>query len=137
MATSKSRQLDRKKFFGDPLLVVTICVLTVLLALFILYPLSMLLIESVYETKTVTTEAGETVTTSRLTGEVFGRVMGMNRFRKAFTNTLILGFLVGIGSTLLGLLFAYVDVYVDIRNRFSADCSLSFRSCRWFLRLSC
>ena len=118
MATSKSRQLDRKKFFGDPLLVVTICVLTVLLALFILYPLSMLLIESVYETKTVTTEAGETVTTSRLTGEVFGRVMGMNRFRKAFTNTLILGFLVGIGSTLLGLLFAYVDVYVDIRNRF-------------------
>ncbi len=118
MATSKSRQLDRKKFFGDPLLVVTICVLTVLLALFILYPLSMLLIESVYETKTVTTEAGETVTTGRLTGEVFGRVMGMNRFRKAFTNTLILGFLVGIGSTLLGLLFAYVDVYVDIRNRF-------------------
>ncbi|MBQ7487118.1 MAG: iron ABC transporter permease [Clostridia bacterium] len=118
MATSKSRQLDRKKFFGDPLLVVTICVLTVLLALFILYPLSMLLIESVYETNTVTAEDGTAIVNSHITGAVFTRVMGMNRFRKAFKNTLILGFLVGFGSTMLGLLFAYVDVYVDIKSKF-------------------
>ena len=58
----KSRQgaaLDRKKFFADPVMVVTIVLLTVLLALFILYPLAMLLLDSVYvrETKLVPLES--------------------------------------------------------------------------------
>ena len=51
----KSRQgaaLDRKKFFADPVMVVTIVLLTVLLALFILYPLAMLLLDSVYVRET-------------------------------------------------------------------------------------
>ena len=105
LATSKSKQLDRKKFLGDPTLVVTVVILTVFLLLFILYPLSMLLIDSVYE-------AGTGMTVS-----VFSRVLGMERFRTAFSNTLVLGFLTGLGSTLLGLLFAYVDVYVSIRSK--------------------
>ena len=79
-------------------------VLLIFLALFILYPLAMLLIDSV---------ASE----GRLTFEIFSRVLDMGRFRTAFTNTLELGFIVGLGSTALGLLFAYVDVYVDIRLR--------------------
>ena len=44
--------LDRKKFFADPVMVVTIVLLTVLLALFILYPLAMLLLDSVYVRET-------------------------------------------------------------------------------------
>ena len=104
MATSNSKRLDRKKFFGDPTLVVTVAILTIFLLLFILYPLSMLLIDSFYEEGTVTFS-------------VFGRVLDMGRFRTAFGNTLVLGMLTGLGSTLLGLLFAYVDVYVRIRSR--------------------
>ena len=43
----QSAALDRKKFFGDPVMVITIIVLSIFLALFILYPLSMLLVDSV------------------------------------------------------------------------------------------
>lgn len=40
--------LERKKFFADPAMVTTIILLSVLLALFILYPLAMLLMDSVH-----------------------------------------------------------------------------------------
>ena len=46
MRTKQSAALERKKFFGDPVMVVTIGLLLVLLALFILYPLAMLLVDS-------------------------------------------------------------------------------------------
>ena len=99
MLKAQSAKLDRKKLFGDPVLITTIVILVILLTLFILYPLSMLLIDSIW---------GD----NGLTLSVFGRVLEMGTFRTAFANTLRLGFIVGIGSTVLGLLFAYVDVYV-------------------------
>ena len=105
MLKAQSAKLDRKKLFGDPVLITTIVILVILLTLFILYPLSMLLIDSIW---------GD----NGLTLSVFGRVLEMGTFRTAFTNTLRLGFIVGIGATVLGLLFAYVDVYVDIKSRF-------------------
>ncbi len=105
MLKAQSAKLDRKKLFGDPVLITTIVILVILLTLFILYPLSMLLIDSIW---------GD----NGLTLSVFGRVLEMGTFRTAFANTLRLGFIVGIGSTVLGLLFAYVDVYLDIKSRF-------------------
>ncbi len=230
MASSQSSKLDRKKFFGDPVLVVTIIALIAFLSLFILYPLAMLLMDSVLvrETKLYSieslvngeeiqyvTEKGETVSdnrspvcvrltsptegvgekivplysstglfagratmadveagkpiylktvnnkdkavyialdqlttvqetpqTFRANGRVikkmdgielsdlciqlhednwtldaFPRIFSDYTFNRAFTNTLILGALTGLGSLLIGLLFAYVDVYVHIRNR--------------------
>ena len=47
MAARQSAQLDRKKFFGDPVMVVTIIVLVLFLCLFIVYPLAILLVDSV------------------------------------------------------------------------------------------
>jgi iron(III) transport system permease protein len=44
--------------------------------------------------------------------------MALANFRRAITNTLKVGFLVGIASALIGLLFAYVEVYVKLRTRF-------------------
>ena len=52
MKTRQSAALERKKFFADPVMVCTIALLTVLLALFILYPLAMLLLDSVYVRET-------------------------------------------------------------------------------------
>ena len=52
MKTRQSAALERKKFFGDPVMVVTIGLLVILLALFILYPLAMLLMDSVHVTGT-------------------------------------------------------------------------------------
>ncbi|MBR2991634.1 MAG: iron ABC transporter permease, partial [Solobacterium sp.] len=104
MATSQSRELDRKKFFADPIMVTTIVVLVVFLTLFILYPLAILLVDSI-------------VSGNGLTLDVFRRVLALGSFRKAITNTLKVGFLVGILSALIGLLFAYVEEYVQLKTR--------------------
>lgn len=105
MAKSQSASLERKKLLADPILVSTICLLVVFLTIFILYPLAILLVDSF-------------VSDNGITLDVFKRVMGLSNFRRAITNTLKVGFLVGIASALIGLLFAYVEVYVKLRTRF-------------------
>ena len=82
----------------------TIVILLTGLTLFILYPLATLLLNSIYED-------------GRITLAVFSRVLSMARFRKAFTNTLQLGLITGVGAVLIGLLFAYVDCYVKVRSK--------------------
>ena len=99
MATTQSAALDRKKLMGDPILVTTIVVLITFLTLFILYPLAILLVDSF-------------VGDGGFSLDVFRRIFDMPTFTRAITNTLKVGFLVGILSTLVGLLFAYVEVYV-------------------------
>ena len=88
MARSQNARLERKKFFSDPILVSMIIVLLIFLSLFILYPLLMLLSDSIYSE-------------GKVTLDVFKRVLSMSRFRKAFTNTLVLGFIV------LGVVIGY------------------------------
>lgn len=99
MARTQSAALDRKKLMGDPILVTTIVVLITFLTLFILYPLAILLVDSF-------------VGNGGFSFNVFKRIFDMPTFTRAITNTLKVGFLVGILSTLIGLLFAYVEVYV-------------------------
>ena len=76
--------------------------------MFILYPLAVLLVDSVYGPET------------GLTMSIFQRIFQMPSFRKAITNTLKVGMTVGVLSTLIGLLFAYVEVYVKLRTKFTA-----------------
>lgn len=101
-AKKNSAQLDRKKLLSDPIMMGMIIVLLIFLVLFIVYPLFVLLIDSVY-------------TDGKFTLDVFKRVLSMQRFRQAFVNTVELGIITGLLSTLIGLLFAYVDVYVKLR----------------------
>lgn len=103
-AKSRSAELDRKKLFGDPIMVSTIVILLVFLVLFIVYPLFVLLVDSFY-------------TEGKFTFEVFERVLSLQRFRTAFSNTVVLGLLTGVLSTIIGLLFAYVDIYVKVRTK--------------------
>ena len=232
MARNQSARLDRKKLFGDPVLIVTIIALTVFLALFILYPLAVLLMDSVLVRETrlysvaslvsgdkieYLSEKGEAISDNRSpvyvrlvsptegvgeklvplysstglfagravmddiekgktvylktvnskdkavyialdqlttvqetpqtyrangrlikkmdgielsdlciqlhqdnwTLDAFPRIFNDYTFNRALTNTILLGALTGLGSLLIGLLFAYVDVYVHIRNKFS------------------
>ena len=106
MATRQSVALDRKKLLADPIMVTTIVVLITFLALFILYPLAVLLVDSVYGKE------------SGLSLDTFRRIFAMGNFRTAISNTLKVGFAVGVFSTILGLLFAYVEVYVKVRSKF-------------------
>ena len=101
-AKKNSAQLDRKKLLSDPIMMGMIIVLLIFLVLFIVYPLFVLMIDSVYPE-------------GKLTLDVFKRVLSMQRFRQAFVNTVELGIITGLLSTLIGLLFAYVDVYVKLR----------------------
>ena len=71
--------------------------------MFILYPLAILLVDSAYSDGHVTLD-------------IFKRVLAMPTFTRAITNTLKVGFVVGILSTLIGLLFAYVEVYVRMNK---------------------
>ena len=87
------------------MLVTTIIVPIVFLTLFILYPLAILLVDAVVG------ESGPTLS-------VFQRVLAMPSFETAISNTLVLGLFVGIVATLIGLLFAYVEVYVNLKSRF-------------------
>ena len=105
MAKDQGAALDRKKLMGDPIMVSTIVVLIAFLTLFILYPLAILLVDSF-------------VTDSGISFDVFARIFQMGSFTTAITNTLAVGFLVSIVSALVGLLFAYVEVYVKLRTKF-------------------
>ena len=100
----QSAALDRRKLLADPIMVTTIVVLIAFLTLCILYPLAILLVDSFY---------GD----GRLTFDVFKRIFAMPTFTRAISNTLKIGFVVGIFSALIGLLFAYVEVYVKM-NKF-------------------
>ena len=102
----QSRELDRKKFFSDPVLVCTVVFLMIAMLLFVLYPLVYLLIDSVQDEQT-----------GAFTTAIFKRVLGMAGFQRAFWNTLRAGIITGVLSTMVGLLFAYVDVYVHIRSK--------------------
>ena len=99
MARAQGAALERKKLMADPIMVTTIVVLIAFLTLFILYPLAILLVDSF-------------VGDGSLSLDTFRRIFAMPRFTTAITNTLKVGFLVGILSALIGLLFAYVEVYV-------------------------
>lgn len=105
MASRQSAALDRKKMLGDPIMVTTIVVLIAFLTLFILYPLAILLVDSVYGAET------------GLTLSIFQRIFQMKTFRTAITNTLKVGLMVGLISTMVGLLFAYVEEYVKVHSR--------------------
>lgn len=227
MAARQSARLERKKFFGDPVMVVTIVVLIALLLLFIVYPLAILLVDSVLvrETELCSVEAlasgeltfftqdggtpaerdaiyvklplmveeggeklvplysrislfprqakledadgplylkvvnatdrtawqdvrklmevSKTPMTYKTNGRLIKKAEGLEpadicvqlrknnwsldafprifkdyTFNRALRNTLLLGMLTGFGSLVIGLLFAYVDVYVHIRSRF-------------------
>ena len=105
MARTQGAALDRKKLMADPIMVTTIVVLIAFLTLFILYPLAILLVDSF-------------VTDSGPSFEVFTRIFQMGSFTTAITNTLAVGLLVSIVSALVGLLFAYVEVYVKLKTKF-------------------
>ena len=105
MARGQGAALDRKKLMADPIMVTTIVVLITFLTLFILYPLAILLVDSF-------------VGDGSFGLSIFRRIFAMPSFVKAIKNTLRVGFVVGILSTMVGLLFAYVEVYVRM-NRFA------------------
>lgn len=91
----------RPSWLRDPVLVGTVLVLWVLLFLFILYPLAALLVRTFVQ--------GGRFTLANLLA-----ILGDPSQRQAFWNSLLLGSLVGVCGTLLGLLFAFTAVRANL-----------------------
>ena len=104
MNKKQSAALDRIKFFKDPVLVTTVAIVLLLLAVFILYPLVILLVDSF-------------VVEGRISLDVFKRIIDTNKLQVPLMNTLKAGIITSVFSTVIGLLFAYVEVYVKLRSK--------------------
>ncbi len=105
---SQSKKLDRKKFWNDPILIAMIVIITIFLTLFIVYPLVMLLSEALRNSD------------GQFTLQTIKDTLTYVTFKKAFFNTLKLGLIVGVTSTIVGMLFAYIDVYVKTKTKILA-----------------
>jgi len=104
--SAQGRSLDRKKFFRDPFLIVSILFLLGFLTLFIIYPLTILL------------KDGFASSTKAFTFDSFAYAFTKTSgFMTAMKNSIIIGLAVSFGATIVALLFAYVEVYVKTKIR--------------------
>lgn len=90
---------DMKKIWRDPLLLITIIFVILTLAIFIIYPLIAVLKVSFVDNGGFSLNA-------------YINTLNDSDFKSALWNTLILGFTVGILSTIIGFIFAYADSYI-------------------------
>ena len=101
----QAKNLDRKKVLGDPILMAMIVIIIIFLTLFIVYPLVMMLSEAFMD------ETGNP--TLQTLHDTFNYVT----FKKSFTNTVKLGMITGCTSVIIGMLFAYIDVYCKLKSK--------------------
>jgi len=95
----KNDSTNMKKIWRDPMLLITIVFVILTLLIFILYPLFSILKESFIS------EHGITLSSYKSTLQNID-------FQNTLRNTLLLGFIVGGLSTLIGFIFAYADSYI-------------------------
>ena len=88
----------------DPVLTVTIAALWLLLGLFVVYPLIMLFGAAFFSD-------------GRLSLETLGTLLNQPNTRKAFSNSLLLGLLVGVFGTALGFVFAFTVSRANLSPR--------------------
>lgn len=101
----QARRLDRQKVLRDPILMAMIVIMVIFLTLFIIYPLVMLLSEAFRDT-----DGNLSLQTLR---DTFTYVT----FKQSFLNTVKLGMIVGCTSVVVGMLFAYIDVYCNLKSK--------------------
>ena len=94
----------RRRWLADPALGVTRAALWLLLALFVIYPLLMMLSAAFLED-------------GRFSLGAFFAILAKPSHRAAFLNSLLLGALVGLFGTALGFLFAFTVARGSLRLR--------------------
>ena len=88
----------------DPVLAVTVAALWLLLALFVIYPLAMLVATAFF-------------TDGQLSLSTLGTLLGQPNTRAAFSNSLLLGTLVGVLGTAVGFVFAFTVSRANLPTR--------------------
>lgn len=95
----KNSRDNMKRIWRDPALAITIIFVALALLVFIIYPLFSILKESFIG------KSGPTFSS-------YGKTFQNNVFQQTLRNTLVLGFVVGGLSTIIGFVFAYADSYI-------------------------
>lgn len=117
-ARRQSRILDTKKLFKEPFTITMILLLMVFLFFFVVYPLL-----SVFQNGfTIHKKIGindDGIAIYSLVGSLdnFAYIFEYLGFGDAIKNSLIIGLIVALGATLIGFLFAYVEVYVHFKSK--------------------
>jgi iron(III) transport system permease protein len=106
MSTKQSRSLARKKFFADPITIVTTIAIFLFLFFFVIYPLAILL------------KDGFATKYKDFTFDSLNYIFNPEtvNFSAPMVHSLIIGLAVAFGATIVGVLFAYVDVYVKVNS---------------------
>jgi iron(III) transport system permease protein len=104
MSTKQSRSLSRKKLLADPITIVTTVAILLFLVFFVLYPLAILL------------KDGFATKYKAFSFDSFAYIFGALNYGKPIVTSIVIGLAVALGATAIGLLFAYVDVYVKVRS---------------------
>lgn len=105
----QAKKTEIKKFFKDPVTVVAIIGLLFFLLMFTVYPLLILLKDAF-----VRRYGGVDQTTAYQFTYIFSTL----NYQSSIKNSLVIGLVVALGATLVGFLFAYVDVYLKVKGRF-------------------
>ncbi len=118
-AHRQSKKLDTKKLFKEPFTITVILLLVIFLFFFVVYPLLNLFSNgfSVLQ-KIGVDEDGLPIRANTFSFENFTYIFQKLFFSEAIKNSLLIGLLVAFGSTLVGFLFAYVEVYVHFKSKF-------------------
>ncbi|MBP3737371.1 MAG: iron ABC transporter permease [Lachnospiraceae bacterium] len=101
----QGKELENKKLTSDSVLMIAIVGISVLLILFVIYPMVMLIGES-FE-----------VAEGQSLFQNYINVLNMSTFKKALKNTIIIGLVSSTLSTIIGFLFGYVDAYLNVKSR--------------------
>ncbi len=94
-----------KKIARDPVLLAAILLCIVSLAIFVVFPLYKVLQQSCFNPD------------GALSLEAYSQLISSGENLKAFSNTILLGTVVGILATAVGFLFAYCYIYLAIRGK--------------------
>ncbi|AOT72100.1 ABC transporter permease [Geosporobacter ferrireducens] len=93
-----------KKNMRDPVLMITILGIIAIVFLFILYPLIIILKESLYYKNVLSLYH-------------YKEIFRLSSTKEILWNTIYLGFIVSVISTAIGFLFAYASAYLKIRSK--------------------
>lgn len=117
-AKRQAKRLDTKKLLKEPFTITVILLLIIFLFFFVAYPLLNLFANGF----SISKKLGVTDEGLPIRGDVFSLDSFIYIFQNLFysqaiKNSLIIGLVVAFGSTLVGFLFAYVEVYVQFRSK--------------------
>lgn len=114
----QARRLDTKKLMKEPFTLTAILLLFIFLFFFVVYPLLILFSNGFTISKLIGYDAeGIQIRGNVFSFDNFHSIFDDLLYGEAIKNSLIIALIVAFGATLVGFLFAYVEIYVHFRSK--------------------